>query len=108
MKIKVLGHDMNVLMLPIDTMLELYKKERGPASDDDDMYGCYLPPNRICIDINLTGTHYLSTLNHEIIERINDAYCLELPHPQIGIMGEIVTQVLIDNKDEYIRILSEL
>ena len=107
MKFKILGHEIDVLLLPVDTMLEWYKRERGP-SDDDDMYGCYLPPNKICIDINLKGTNYLSTLNHEITERINDAYCLELPHPQIGIISEVFTQVLIDNKDEYIKILTGL
>lgn len=46
----------------------------------------------------LSGPRYNEFFTHELFEAVNRQYDLEMNHTQVGVLGAVMSQVLMDNE----------
>ncbi len=62
------------------------------------------PKPEIHIWNELDRPRYNEAFLHELVEEVNFQYCLDMNHIQIGVLGAVMSQVLLDNN---LRFLTE-
>ena len=97
--IKIGSHLIKVLHKSSAVMQSLYDNP-----DEGIPVGCYSPTgnqHEIWLSQELMDSGYFSVFNHEILECMNAKYGLDLTHQQLSTIGEVLTQVLLENKKRF-------
>ena len=106
-KLKVGAHKLAVKHVSSEKMEEVYRAYADDVDEDSECLGacCFrIDGHEILIDGSLSGSRYVATVWHEVVELVNNLYDLGLNHPQISTLGEVLTQVHGDNR----RVISTL
>ena len=61
--------------------------------------------NKILVNDELAGSNIVATFTHELAECIEDKYSFGMNHEQITVFGEVLAQVLLDNKKFFQQLL---
>ena len=108
-KLKIGAHQISVAIMSTDQMNKVYEDRTGQAPPEDEtLKGLFVSPSMITIHKDAKSVEALSIYLHEITEGMEYFYELGLEHQTITIIGEVLTQILVDNKQQIIKILSEL
>jgi len=106
--LKFLSHDVSVYHKTWEEIDELFKevvdkKEEfieGVWSPSCDLESIWILDNFI-----LGTPKHLIILLHELLEAMNDKFDLKLPHSQINTISEIFGTILVENKDQFLKLL---
>ncbi len=94
--LKIGGHEIKVFFVsPADPRLNLDDVVRKDALSNHGIYNG--ERYEIYINNNDPYTVKLSTLIHEITHSLEDFYQIKISHRDINLIGEIFSQILIDN-----------
>ena len=109
-RLKVGAHKLMVRHISSAHMDDMYKA-LSDGDDDNECLGacCFrVDGHEIMIDRSLSGSRYVATVIHEVVELLNNLYDLGLEHSQISTMGEALTQLFGDNRKPLLNLIEEI
>lgn len=97
MQIKLGAHRIPVREIDQESLDELWDGDESKKP----LGLCFLRHNggyEIWVADWLKGVARISIFSHEIVEAVNEIYELGLPHDKVTLVGEVITQLILDNK----------
>lgn len=109
-RLKVGVHKLRVKHISSARMDEMYKSLSGGDDEHECLGACCfrIDGHEIMIDRSLSGSRYVATVIHEVVELLNNLYDLNLEHSQISTLGEALTQLLGDNWKQMLTLMEEI
>jgi len=109
-RLKVGAHKLKVRHVSSIRMDEIYRAFSGGDEDHECLGACCFQADghEIIIDRSLSGSRYVGTVFHEVVELLNNLYDLQLEHCQVSTLGEALTQVFGDNRNQMQALIEEI
>ena len=109
-RLKVGAHKLMVRHVSTARINEVYRILSGGDKDKECIGACcfQFDGHEIIIDEALSGSRYVATVFHEIVELLNNLYDLDLEHTQVSTLSEVLTQVLGDNRKVVQNLIEEI